>query len=293
MINGRPLEVPVPGELVTVLGTVRRLTAPNPSLMTGPGTNTYLVGDRDIVAIDPGPADDGHLDAIAEAVEDYGRLRAVIVTHSHSDHAPGARGLAERTGAVVLGFEERADFVPDRRIAEGDTVELGDVTLRAVHTPGHASDHLCYLIDEPSRLLFSGDHVMGGSTVVIAPPDGNMTDYLASLDRLIGARPRISAIAPGHGPVMNDPLGVLTGYRAHRLAREGAVAAALEKRADATIEQIVADVYTDVASVLHGVARYSVWAHLRKLMSEGRAWSAQPDTIEGAWSSARPDQEPT
>jgi glyoxylase-like metal-dependent hydrolase (beta-lactamase superfamily II) len=277
---------------------VTRLTAPNPSIMTGPGTNTYLVGDRHLVVIDPGPEDDAHLDAIATAAESYGRLEAVIVTHTHSDHAPGARGLAERTGAVVLGFDERAGFVPDLRITEGDVVDLGDLAIRAVHTPGHASDHLCYMIDEPMRLLFSGDHIMGGSTVVIAPPDGDMAAYLASLDRLLGETPAIDAIVPGHGPVMSDPIAVISGYRAHRLAREAAVLTALEARRDATIEEIVADVYTDVPEILHPIARYSVWAHLRKLRDEGRAASDQPETVEGGWSAVEaatgpvPEDEP-
>lgn len=287
MITDRSLEVPVPGELVEVVPRVMRLTAPNPSIMTGPGTNTYLVGERDLVAIDPGPEDEGHLDAIAAIAETYGRLKAVIVTHTHSDHAPGARGLAERSGAVVLGFDERAGFVPDVRITEGDVVDLGDLSIRAVHTPGHASDHLCYVIEEPMRLLFSGDHIMGGSTVVIAPPDGDMADYLASLDRLLRETPAIDAIVPGHGPVMSDPIAVITGYRAHRLARESAVLAALEARRAATIEQIVADVYTDVPEVLHPIARYSVWAHLRKLRDDGRASSEEPETVAGGWSAVK------
>ncbi|MHB8246389.1 MAG: MBL fold metallo-hydrolase [Acidimicrobiales bacterium] len=282
-INDRALAVPVPGELVEVLPRVLRLTAPNPSIMTGPGTNTYLVGEKDLVAIDPGPVDDAHLDAVASAAESYGRLRAVIVTHHHSDHAPGSRGLAERTGAVVLGYEERAGFSPDRQITEGAVVDLGDLPLRAVHTPGHASDHLCYMLDDSMRLLFSGDHIMGGSTVVIAPPDGNMAEYLASLDRLLGEQPAIEAIVPGHGAVMTDPIAVISEYRSHRLAREGAVLAALEHRGDATIDQIVADIYVDVPEVLHPVARYSVWAHLLKLRDEGHASSEEPGTVEGTW----------
>ena len=285
MITDRSLEIPVPGELVEVVPWVMRMTAPNPSVMTGPGTNTYLVGDRDLVAIDPGPVDDAHLDAVATAAETYGRLKAVVVTHHHSDHAPGARGLAERTGATVLGYEERAGFSPDRRITEGDVVDLGDLPLRAVHTPGHASDHLCFLIEEPMRLLFSGDHIMGGSTVVIAPPDGDMADYLRSLDRLLGEQPAIDAIVPGHGPVMSDPIAVITGYQAHRLAREAAVLLALDGRREATIEEIVADVYVDVPEALHPIARYSVWAHLLKLRDEGKAASNDPSTVEGGWTS--------
>jgi glyoxylase-like metal-dependent hydrolase (beta-lactamase superfamily II) len=277
------LAPPVPGVLVEIVPRVMRITAPNPSIMTGPGTNTYLVGERALVAVDPGPDDDVHLDAVAAAAETYGRITAVVVTHHHSDHAPGAAGLAARTGAVVLGYERRPEYSPDRLLAEGDVVDLGDLPLRALHTPGHAADHLCFLIDEPAPMLFSGDHVMGGSTVVIAPPDGDMAAYLASLRRLLDERPALELIAPGHGPVMPDPTGVLSGYIDHRLAREAAVAAALARRGTADVDQIVADVYTDVPELLHPIARYSVWAHLLKLRDEGRAASNQPGTVESTW----------
>lgn len=252
----------VPGEVVALSSAVRRILAPNPSLMTGPGTNTYLVGTGDVAVIDPGPDDAGHLDAIAAA--GAGRIRHVLVTHTHPDHAPGAAGLAERTEAVVLGYGERDGFVPDEALAEGDSVAGDGFRLRALHTPGHASNHLCFLL-EGEDLLFSGDHVMGGSTVVIAPPDGDMGDYLASLERLRDLEPPIAAIAPGHGPLMEDPRAVLEGYLAHRRAREASIAAALARRGEATIDDLVADVYTDVPVELHPVARYSVWAHLRHL----------------------------
>jgi glyoxylase-like metal-dependent hydrolase (beta-lactamase superfamily II) len=285
-LSPRSLDTPVPGELVEILPGVARITAPNPSLMTGPGTNTYLVGDRDLVALDPGPADDAHLDAVAAAAEGYGRIAAVVVTHHHSDHAPGARGLKARTGAVVLGYAESATYTPDRRLREGDVVELGDLPLTALHTPGHAADHLCYRIDRTGPLLFSGDHIMAGSTVVIAPPDGDMAAYLDSLKRLLGEQPPFEAIAPGHGSALCDPIGVIAGYLEHRLAREAAVAGFLERRRRASIEELVAEVYTDVPEVLHPVARYSVWAHLLKLRDEGRAESPDASTIEGSWTPA-------
>jgi glyoxylase-like metal-dependent hydrolase (beta-lactamase superfamily II) len=271
----------VPGEVVELMASVRRIVAPNPSLMTGPGTNTYLVGAGDVAVIDPGPPDEGHLDAIAAAGE--GRIRHIIVTHTHPDHAPGAAGLAERTGATVLGFDERDGFVPDATLAEADAVAGDGFRLLALHTPGHASNHLCYLL-EGENLLFSGDHVMAGSTVVIAPPDGDMDHYLESLERLRHLDPPLRAIAPGHGPLLADPRAVLEGYISHRLAREAAIAEALRRRGRATVDELVGDVYLDVPHELHPVARYSVWAHLRRLAVAGSAHAESEDELAGDWS---------
>jgi glyoxylase-like metal-dependent hydrolase (beta-lactamase superfamily II)/8-oxo-dGTP pyrophosphatase MutT (NUDIX family) len=286
--SGEPcLDPPVPGTPVTLLPGVIRLTAPNPSVMTGPGTNTYIVGHAALVAIDPGPDDETHLQAIADAAA--GRLRAIIVTHTHPDHAPGAAGLARLTGARVQGFVARDGFEPDDTLAEQSLVNAGDIPLRAFHTPGHASNHLCYVTDlsgehgESIRLLFSGDHIMGGSTVVIAPPDGDMAAYLGSLERLLGFDPPIDLIAPGHGPLLPDPRQVIQGYIDHRLAREAAIAASLGARGTAAIEEIVSDVYTDVPEALHPIARFSVWAHLRKLAADGRAQSQDPDDVSASW----------
>jgi glyoxylase-like metal-dependent hydrolase (beta-lactamase superfamily II) len=281
------LDPPVPGEPVVVLAGVTRLTAPNPSVMTGPGTNTYLVGHEDLVAIDPGPDDEGHLRAIAAAAA--GRLRAVVVTHTHPDHAPGAASLARLTGARVLGFGARDGFEPDETLAEQSLVSAGDIPLRAIHTPGHASNHLCYVADlagadpSPVRVLFSGDHIMGGSTVVIAPPDGDMAAYLESLGRLLEFDPPIAVIAPGHGPLLPEPENVIQGYIEHRLAREAAIHSSLARRGDAGIEEIVTEVYTDVPEALHPIARFSVWAHLRKLASDGRAQSTDEDDVSATW----------
>lgn len=268
---------------------MRRIVAPNPSLMTGPGTNTYLVGTADVVVIDPGPDDDGHLDAVAGA--GGGRIRRVAVTHTHPDHAPGSAGLAERTGALVVGYGARDGFVPDEVLCEGGTLDAGEHVLRAIHTPGHASNHLCYLL-EGTGVLFSGDHVMGGSTVVIAPPDGDMTAYLASLERLRDLDPPLRAIAPGHGPLMDDPPAVLQGYLDHRLAREAAILAALRRRGSATVDELVEDVYVDVPVELHPVARYSVWAHLRHLAGSAPAEPAAmapaggEEELTGTWRAA-------
>jgi glyoxylase-like metal-dependent hydrolase (beta-lactamase superfamily II) len=273
----------LPGVVSEIAPGIRRIVAPNPSLMTGPGTNSYLLGNRDVVAIDPGPADEGHLAAMAAA--GAGRIRYVIVTHTHPDHSPGAARLGELTGATVLGFCARDGFVPDAELRDGDVVSGDAFSLRAVHTPGHASNHLCYL-EEHGGLLFSGDHVMGGSTVVIAPLDGDMAQYLASLRRLREMGSDLTAIAPGHGPLMEDPSAVLDGYVSHRLAREAAILAALRARREATVDELVSDVYRDVSPALHPVARYSVWAHLRKLGDEGVADSPDPDELGSDWTAA-------
>lgn len=276
---------PSPGVPCEIVPGVVRITADNPSLMTGPGTNTYLVGTRDLVVIDPGPDDSTHLGAVAaRAAGSGGRIRAIAVTHHHADHCEGARSLAAEGGVPVFGFAATGGFSPDRLLADGERLQIGDSGLRALHTPGHSSDHLCFLLEAPNRILFSGDHVMGGSTVVIAPPDGDMEQYLASLARLASLSPPFEAIAPGHGPVLPRPAETFADYISHRLAREDAIAAALARRDTASVEEIVADVYADTPAALHPIARYSVWAHLRKLAHEGRAASASPDEIGASWS---------
>ncbi|HEV2360294.1 MAG TPA: MBL fold metallo-hydrolase [Acidimicrobiales bacterium] len=269
-----------PGEVVEVATAVRRIVAPNPSVMTGPGTNTYLVGEGDVAVIDPGPEDTSHLDAIVAA--GGGRVRYVLVTHTHPDHSPGAAALGERTGATLLGYSEKDGFVPGATLADGDVVAGDGFRLRAVHTPGHASNHLCYLL-EGEDVLFTGDHIMGGSTVVIAPLDGDMADYLASLRRIRAFDPPVRRIAPGHGPMMEDPAAVIDWYVEHRLAREGAIADSLRSRGSATIDEILPDAYKDVDEALYPIARYSVWAHLRKLAEDGRAEADDAGEIATTW----------
>jgi glyoxylase-like metal-dependent hydrolase (beta-lactamase superfamily II) len=269
----------IAGEVVPLRPSVRRILAPNPGIYTGPGTNTYLIGTEDVAVIDPGPDDhEEHLDLIAEAGQ--GRIKWILVTHTHIDHSPGAAGLKERTGAAVMGYDERDGFVPDQTIADGDSVEGTGFRLTALHTPGHASNHLCYHL-EGERLLFSGDHIMSGSTVVIAPPDGDMRAYLDSLRRL--REVEMSGVAPGHGEYIEDGHGKVEEYLAHRAAREEAIFAALAERERATVEELVAAVYTDVPDVLHPIARYSVWAHLLKLRGDGRADSADPGALGSVW----------
>ena len=269
-----------PGEPVAVADRVFRLTAPNPSDMTGPGTNTYLVGAREIVAIDPGPVIDGHLDAIEASVADAGgSIRWIAVTHHHLDHAPAAVALAERTGAELVAFGHAKGVAPDRLVGDGFVLDGPDFHLRALHTPGHASDHLCWLLEEEA-MLFSGDHVMQGSTVVIGPPDGNMIEYLDNLDRLLHLDPPIAVIAPGHGRMIGDPAGVISSIVRHRLEREARIADALHELGRGTIDELLPGVYADVREALLPVARRSLWAHLQKLAVDGHARLADDDETD-------------
>jgi glyoxylase-like metal-dependent hydrolase (beta-lactamase superfamily II) len=263
--------------------------------MTGPGTNAYLIGEDRIALIDPGPDDDRHLTTLLEAVGD--RLAWILVTHTHIDHSPLAARLREATGAEVVAFGpaptfagETLDthdkaFVPDRLVVDGAWIDTGDTRIEAVYTPGHASNHLCFEI-AGTGLLFSGDHVMSGSTVVIAPPDGEMAVYLESLER-VRARP-LRRIAPGHGDMIDDPAAVLDGYLRHRVEREAQVLAGVlgAPPEGVTTEALVAALYADVPKPLHKVARYSVWAHLRKLAAEGRVVSPALDDIAAPWTPA-------
>lgn len=273
----------MPGRTVELAPGVRRITAPNPGYMTGPGTNTYLVGEAGVAVIDPGVRDTTHLDAIEAAGE--GRIHRILVTHNHPDHSRGARELAERTGAPVQahpiqlrGIREK-DFVADSHLDDGDIVAGADYRLRCLHTPGHAADHLCFLHEE-TGLLFAGDHVMEGVTVVIAPPDGDMGAYLASLERL--KREPIQAIAPGHGGVLHSPIEVLDGVIAHRREREAQILALLEESADGEgcrIADMVETLYAEVPAPLHPVAAYQVYAHLLKLRDEGRVAGEGLDSL--------------
>ena len=286
--------VPAPGRVDEVAQGVRRLTAPNPGLMTGPGTNTYLVGHVDPVVVDPGPADESHLGAIVAAVAPLGSVRAIVVTHTHVDHAPGAAALARVSGAPVVGFGPGEGFEPDERVGEGWSLRCPgpdagrDLTLRALHTPGHASDHLCWLVEEHA-LLCTGDHVMHGSTVVIRPPDGDLHRYLASLARIRDEDPAIRTLAPGHGRLMDHVPEVVDALVTHRLARHERIAAALAARGEATVDELLPEVYVDVTERQLPVARFSLWAHLRALGQEGRAVRREADgedSIESGWAAA-------
>jgi len=277
-----------------ILDGVVRVTAANPGMMTGPGTNTYLVGSGDVAVIDPGPDDDAHLEAVLDAAE--GAVRWILVTHTHLDHAPGAARLAARTGAECLGFASRDGFVADRHIGHGFRLPVAGGRLQAVHTPGHASNHLCFVLDpgpggrgQPApggaatRVLFTGDHVMQGSTVVISPPDGDMAAYLESLRLVRDLVPPVGTIAPGHGDLIDDPRAAVDGYLDHRARREALVRSALGRAGRSTVDALVPEVYADVDAGRYPVARRSLWAHLRSLAAAGQVVGDDPDDPDTTW----------
>jgi glyoxylase-like metal-dependent hydrolase (beta-lactamase superfamily II)/8-oxo-dGTP pyrophosphatase MutT (NUDIX family) len=241
---------------------VHVVLAPNPGVMTGPGTNSYIVGAGPTAVIDPAVDDEVYID---ELVARAGDVSEILITHRHSDHVGGARVLAERTGARVRAFGPddagEAAVVP---ISDGDIVRVGGTELRTLHCPGHASDHLCWWMDGAAT-LFAGDNVLGEGTAVIAPPDGNMRDYLTSLYRLLELH--IDRIYPGHFRWLDGGTKVLQGYIEHRREREGQVLDALSG-GPSSIEAIVARVYTDTPEHLHPIAAYSVQAHLEMLEND-------------------------
>jgi glyoxylase-like metal-dependent hydrolase (beta-lactamase superfamily II) len=232
--------------------------------MTGPGTNTYIVGG--VAVIDPGPAIDSHIEKILE----FKNLQWIVCTHTHLDHSPAAAAIKAATNAKVLGRPapagQDATFKPDLVLENGQRVDLGEISLRAIHTPGHASNHLCYLLEQ-TKMLFTGDHVMQGSTVVINPPDGDMRVYLQSLERLLAED--IAIIAPGHGYLIGMPHKEVRRLIAHRLNRERKVVAALVKLEHPSLEEMLPLVYDDVPERIHRVAARSLTAHLEKLVAEG------------------------
>ncbi|HKR36244.1 MAG TPA: MBL fold metallo-hydrolase [Steroidobacteraceae bacterium] len=272
----------ISGQLDEITTGVRRLVARNPGFMTGPGTNTYLVCvQQQCAVIDPGPHDLVHIERIVEAAG--GQVTAILATHTHPDHSPAVATLAHFTGAEVLGRaapvhgRQDATFAPTRELDDGDVLRIGDLALRAIHTPGHASNHLCYLL-EGTGLLFSGDHIMQGSTVVIGPPDGNMQQYLASLARL--QREPVTRIAPGHGTVIADAQAEVARLIAHRMQREAKVVERLWRAGRVTIDVLVTSVYDDVDPRLHPVAKGSLLAHLLKLEADDRA---AHDDADATW----------
>ncbi len=261
-----------PGVATRLTPRVRRINAGNGGPMTGPGTNTYLVGTRDIAVIDPGPDDEAHIDAILQQAG--GRIRWLLATHTHPDHSPAARILADRTGAKLMGSVMTDDghqdlsFQVTENLYHGQQLVTEEFTLEAVYTPGHVGNHFCFWLPE-DKLIFTGDHIMQGATVVIVPPSGDMAHYLTSLELL--KRYPVELLAPGHGHLMDDAVEVVDALVRHRLSRESRILAAMERLGEASLEALTADVYADVDPVLHKVAQVSLWAHLLKLEKEGRA----------------------
>lgn len=265
----------IPGTTTRLSPLVRRITAPNPGFMTGPGTNSYLIGaGSDIAIVDPGPVIPSHIDALlAEVERGKGRIRWLLATHTHTDHSPAANVIREKTGAELIGRpppehgnQDRL-FAPGRIPANGERMQIAGCTVRAIHTPGHASNQVIYLLEE-ENMLFTGDHVMQGSTVVIGPPDGNMVHYLESLR----AAQDLNAewIAPGHGFLIDQPHRAIDRIIKHRLEREAKVLEAVRSLGGGTLEEVVVKAYDDVPPKIHPVASRSLHAHLLKLQAEGQ-----------------------
>ncbi len=251
--------------------------------MTGPGTNTYLVGIDEVAVIDPGPDDKLHVDAIVGAsMKD--RVRWVLLTHTHPDHWPAAARIRKETGAEIAAFgkfpkADEVDITLDRVLGDGDDIEGTEFRLEAIHTPGHAPNHLCFFLEE-ERMLFTGDHVLNGTTTVVNPQrGGDMVEYLASLERLRKIK-RLARIAPAHGDVMEDPKATLDEYVAHRKLRERQIMKTL-KVGPTKISVIVDRLYTETPEGLIEMARRQVYAHLLKLKGEGKV---EGKTFKGAWS---------
>ncbi|MBN8831200.1 MAG: MBL fold metallo-hydrolase [Sphingomonadales bacterium] len=258
---------------------VQRVLAPNPSPFTYHGTQSYVIGTSDLAVIDPGPAEEAHLAALVEAIG--GRpVAAILCTHTHRDHSPAARLLADRTGAPIVGCAPLAlrddgpradaafdaDYAPDQVLLDGEQVMGQDWTLTALATPGHTSNHLCFALEEEGA-LFSGDHVMGWSTSVVSPPDGDMTDYLASLERLIGRADSI--YYPAHGDPIPEPRRFVRHMLGHRRMREGQILRLLDRNGALAIDDMVTAMYVGLDPRLIGAAGRSVLAHLIDLEGRG------------------------
>ena len=281
------------GKADRVSPMIRRVVAENPSAFTFHGTGTYIIGQGAVAVIDPGPLLDSHVDALERALGSE-RVTHIVITHTHRDHSPAARPLKEATGAPTYGFgphgsgrsdgggevEEGADrnFVPDVRVLDGDRIEGSGWTLEAVHTPGHTSNHLCYVLLEENA-LFPGDHVMGWSTTVVSPPDGDMRAYMQSLERLQARGEEV--FWPTHGPPIPEPQEFTAALLAHRREREDQITACLAG-GRSTIPEMVETMYADVGRHLHAAAARSVLSHLIHMVETGRVCCdgpPRPDTV--------------
>lgn len=258
-------------EIVQITPLVKRITAGNSSVFTGPGTNTYIVGNaEDLTVVDPGPALSEHIEAIVSCSSNLSRI---IVTHTHPDHSPGVSLLQNKVDIPAYGLltettkNQDTSFKPTKMLTHKEVIEAKDHKIEVIHTPGHASNHLCFLLKE-EKLLFTGDHIMNGSTVVISPPDGNMQDYLNSLKKL--KEYDLENIAPGHGELLSNPHSVAEWIIRHRLQREEKVIEAIKKATTGNPDTLVEEVYDDVEVALFPIAKWSLEAHLIKLQNEER-----------------------
>ena len=252
------------------INLLNKITAPNPGVFTGGGTNAYLIGKNDLTLVDPGPANEEHINNIIKIAD--GKIKRILVTHTHKDHSPAALPISKILNVPMYGrlvdgesLWEDETFIPDIIMSDGDVIETSEYSIEAIHTPGHASNHLCFLIPEINCLL-TGDHIMDGSTVVIAPPDGDMTKYISSLEKLFNYK--IDTFAPGHGSYMNEPEKTIQAIIRHRLTREGKVFRRLEEAGSSDLDQLVKLVYDDVSEMLYPIAKFSLQAHLIKLIEE-------------------------
>ncbi len=249
---------------------VRRILGRNPGPMTGPGTNSYLIGDQRLSLLDPGPVDEAQLQSFLDAIGDA-RLEYILITHTHRDHSPGALPLQEATGATLVGLRAPAvagqdtTFAPGKIWQDEEIIDCGEYSLQLIATPGHVSNHICFLLRE-EQLLFTGDHVLQGTTSVILPPDGDMAAYLEALARL--QKIPLKALAPGHGGIMRQPHVEIEKLIAHRLKREQKVLTALGGSGAISLDELVLRVYDDVATHLIPWAKRTLLAHLIKLQRE-------------------------
>lgn len=268
------------GECRAVAPRIARVLAPNPGPFTFKGTGVYILGDRDVVVVDPGPDIPAHIDALKRALEGR-RATHILVTHTHRDHSPAAAALKSFCNASTYAFgphrggmedavkiEEGGDwdFVPDVQVKDGDVIACDGFSVECVFTPGHTSNHMCYALME-DRALFTGDHVMGWSTTVVAPPDGDMAQYRASLEKLLARNDNV--LWPTHGGPVREPTALLRGLCDHRRDREEQILSCLRDGVR-TIPAIVARLYADVDRRLHPAAARTVLAHLVQLQNEGR-----------------------